>query len=540
MIEQPPPPVPSDAPTGYLSQDAKRRFSIIVGVLAAVCFIAQFVLPMVLWMVIGPVFMMSQMSSMKMPDAEGAALWQGRLWYTETSVDAGNAKRTVSLQRLAVDPKAKPETIADFSTWQSPSLLADSNRLWLISRRAVSSFYNGSLHDEVSGRPLGDTCRPFLLGRRPAVIEKSPSGLALRVLRSGEWSEHSTFPRLTAEDKSVDIENLVVVADAYTHHLFMKYGANLYYREGLPSEGADITDTWETVTDCGHQWAAAMGEDGPVVVASKGEGDGPWGMQTVLLERGPDGWGPVLETDVVALGDYGACAEPGTDRLVLMTAGFPGSMRIVEIRNGEITQNIRHGSGSPFPRGMMVAMMVPYSLSFLMPLVLVIAYSALMPKYRVCEHHAQGQGVPYASLWRRALAQVVDGAIAGGPTLAGYAWMMSSMFDMERMVTRGPFAMFAGFGLVFGGFAWAFLCFLIYAILEGRWGATPGKWLLRVRVVGAEDLKPCGFGRALLRGILKFVDGFFSFMVGAILIAITERWQRVGDMVARTIVIDVH
>ena len=51
------------------------------------------------------------------------------------------------------------------------------------------------------------------------------------------------------------------------------------------------------------------------------------------------------------------------------------------------------------------------------------------------------------------------------------------------------------------------------------------------------DLKPCGFGRALIRNLLKLVDGFFNFMVGIILSALTEKWQRLGDMAARTIVI---
>jgi len=45
--------------------------------------------------------------------------------------------------------------------------------------------------------------------------------------------------------------------------------------------------------------------------------------------------------------------------------------------------------------------------------------------------------------------------------------------------------------------------------------------------------------RALLRNLLKVVDGFFNFMVGILLVALTENWQRVGDLAARTIVIRV-
>ncbi len=41
-----------------------------------------------------------------------------------------------------------------------------------------------------------------------------------------------------------------------------------------------------------------------------------------------------------------------------------------------------------------------------------------------------------------------------------------------------------------------------------------------------------------MRNLLKFIDGFFNFMIGILLIGLTENWQRVGDMAARTVVID--
>jgi len=49
--------------------------------------------------------------------------------------------------------------------------------------------------------------------------------------------------------------------------------------------------------------------------------------------------------------------------------------------------------------------------------------------------------------------------------------------------------------------------------------------------------KSCGIGRALLRNLLKVADGFFNFMVGIMLVALTQNWQRVGDMAARTVVV---
>ena len=41
----------------------------------------------------------------------------------------------------------------------------------------------------------------------------------------------------------------------------------------------------------------------------------------------------------------------------------------------------------------------------------------------------------------------------------------------------------------------------------------------------------------VLRNLLTLADGFFSFLVGAMLVALTENWQRLGDLAARTIVV---
>jgi len=85
-------------------------------------------------------------------------------------------------------------------------------------------------------------------------------------------------------------------------------------------------------------------------------------------------------------------------------------------------------------------------------------------------------------------------------------------------------------------FVWMVLVLALYSFFEGRTGKTPGKWLLRIRVLGT-DLRPCGFGRALVRNLMTFVDGTFNFLVGLLLAALTEHWQRLGDLAARNIVV---
>lgn len=63
--------------------------------------------------------------------------------------------------------------------------------------------------------------------------------------------------------------------------------------------------------------------------------------------------------------------------------------------------------------------------------------------------------------------------------------------------------------------------------------------MARIRVLGT-DLQPCGMSRAVVRNLLKVIDGFFNFMVGIMVVALSENWQRVGDMAARTVVVDAR
>jgi len=65
---------------------------------------------------------------------------------------------------------------------------------------------------------------------------------------------------------------------------------------------------------------------------------------------------------------------------------------------------------------------------------------------------------------------------------------------------------------------------MITQTFEGTSGQTIGKKLTHVRVI-KEDGSRCDFGSALVRNIL-----------GIILIAVTEKKQRLGDMLAKTVV----
>ena len=130
---------------------------------------------------------------------------------------------------------------------------------------------------------------------------------------------------------------------------------------------------------------------------------------------------------------------------------------------------------------------------------------------------------------------MVDALIILGPVVAGwFLFVESNPFDVEEHGISGFVDMFKFFG---AASVWMVLWIAIFSIMESRSGMTPGKRLARIRVLHV-DLNPCGLGRALLRNMLKYlVDSMFDFLLGILLIALTEKRQRIGDLAAGTVVV---
>lgn len=82
--------------------------------------------------------------------------------------------------------------------------------------------------------------------------------------------------------------------------------------------------------------------------------------------------------------------------------------------------------------------------------------------------------------------------------------------------------------------------FAYFAATEAVWGATPGKMLVGMRVVNEEDGAVIGWHRSLVRNLLRVVDVLPAFYLAGFFFAVTSpRTQRLGDRIARTVVIRV-
>ena len=80
------------------------------------------------------------------------------------------------------------------------------------------------------------------------------------------------------------------------------------------------------------------------------------------------------------------------------------------------------------------------------------------------------------------------------------------------------------------------LAYVVY--FEGAHGQTLGKRAVGIVVVD-EDGDPIGYADALVRNVLRVVDVLpMAYLLGAALVMVTERGQRVGDLAAETIVVE--
>ena len=77
--------------------------------------------------------------------------------------------------------------------------------------------------------------------------------------------------------------------------------------------------------------------------------------------------------------------------------------------------------------------------------------------------------------------------------------------------------------------------FIYFMVMEATVGATVGKLVCKIRV-RREDGSKCGIREAFIRNVLRIIDGLVIYLVGIILIITSGKKQRLGDMVAKTIV----
>ena len=130
----------------------------------------------------------------------------------------------------------------------------------------------------------------------------------------------------------------------------------------------------------------------------------------------------------------------------------------------------------------------------------------------------------YVGVGLRAVATIIDTVLV---MVVGY---------LIAMFSGGTTA--AGFQLQGAPF---FICLVIalayYIVMEAQFGATIGKRLVGLKVVKLDTGAPVDWQAAIVRNVLRLVDGLFFYLVGAIAVWTSGKKQRLGDRIAGTVVI---
>jgi uncharacterized RDD family membrane protein YckC len=137
----------------------------------------------------------------------------------------------------------------------------------------------------------------------------------------------------------------------------------------------------------------------------------------------------------------------------------------------------------------------------------------------------------YASIWSRVGAYLIDAVVITLITVVvGTVLQETAPRLLDWLAFRGQDERFES--------VWFIVAAVYFIGLEAT-GATLGKRRLQLRVI--RDIgEPMTIWTSLLRNMLRPVDLMLWGLVGLLFISTSDQWQRLGDRVARTIVVQVR
>lgn len=137
----------------------------------------------------------------------------------------------------------------------------------------------------------------------------------------------------------------------------------------------------------------------------------------------------------------------------------------------------------------------------------------------------------FASIGDRLLAQLIDGLVAFGVfflTGMPLALRLGGLTETGFNLTGWPAAVSAGVTAV--------VLLLYFVFMEGHSGVTLGKLVAGVKVQTPTG-GHIGLRAALIRNLMRIIDGIGVYLVGGFTILVSKRCQRLGDMAAGSVVV---
>jgi uncharacterized RDD family membrane protein YckC len=215
------------------------------------------------------------------------------------------------------------------------------------------------------------------------------------------------------------------------------------------------------------------------------------------------------------------------DKLFLVVRSF-FSEQMYTIEDGKAVNPVRTG-GAIFGTDFITRIVQLILLINVLYFIFVFAVSVFIGKFKMRTWDTDSGEFEFATLFRRFAAKIIDSVIVMLlPSLIIIYLLIniSSLADTFRLVIVMVIA--AGYFIVGH--------FLYHSLLEGLYGATIGKKICGIQVL-KDDFSRCGLLAGFLRNLMRIVDYLFYYLVAVVTMAGTLKWQRLGDIVAGTVVV---
>jgi uncharacterized RDD family membrane protein YckC len=266
------------------------------------------------------------------------------------------------------------------------------------------------------------------------------------------------------------------------------------------------------------------------------------GRQSKIMELDDRGeWSEVEKLTFSGFDTELVMATRYRGNLVVLSAGLGSSWR--ELKNGrwvdrsdELPPQIKSIFGSMFSN-MFSAIFKWMGIGMIWWIALPLAVVAVAHfhfKARKNPRVVMGENAgEAASVGRRSAAYAVDMAVTNAP-----GWALTIYFFLKLENMSDPFEFFSFMGVwMMASLAVMFVPLIYFFALESLWGGrTLGKRLFRIRVV-MEDGSPLTVAGSVIRNLLRLVDMFLYYLPAIISVAATTRYQRIGDLAGKTLVV---
>jgi uncharacterized RDD family membrane protein YckC len=505
---------------GFHSAASKRAVTralwtggILVGLL-------QLVVPaaLVIWAFVSAIF---GVFTTPQPDFESPAVLDGHVYYTTKALVNGedsSEDTPRSLVRVPLDRDGAPEVVAEVGAdFSEPKLVTAQGVLHLIETDRVTTVRDGAtssveVEDSLPYQfwPLGHDDTPTVVTLRHD-YDTDRDKVELRTWDGAQWN----VVRSASTTVPVDEDELRAVVIGAVIHVFVSG-----YEE--PIFHAEFTDLglspWESTQIRADTWTVATQGEAPVLLPLDTDVE----PATIVAWRQSAGWRRAFAQPAGTATSIGA-ATLANDRVAVFTDGLFDGL-VVQQFEGKSKVSEREHTASTIWEETIGLVVVSQIAPFLLTGLLAVIVASRMQRHRVLEFRGGERVVRYASLTRRGVARAIDTALTAALPLA--VILPRVLSDELDDVTIAALALGLSLPALVG------LC-----VMEGTLGYSVGKKLAGIRVVDM-SLNRCGVGPAFTRNVLGIVDGMFNYLVGIALVATHEHWQRLGDRVSNTLVIE--